>query len=141
MPGPTLYSQSSSEPNQPPASALRWVAGLGAAFLAARAITTLLAGASWDAPGDGWRSIWQLAIVALLAHGLARPAALRTAVAIVGAIYLACTISELANPDDLLGVIPVDMRDRIVHPALALLSFGTLALTRDHSRDPADAPA
>lgn len=138
---PSLTSSSRHEPQRPPTSALRWVAGVGAAFLLIRATTTLLAGASWETPGDGWRSVWQLAIVAVLAYGLLRPPALRAAVAAVGAIYLACTISELVNPDDLLGVIPVDMRDRVVHPALALLAFGALLLTREGARRPADTPA
>ncbi len=140
MPAQTPPVPQPAAPRRADAS-LAWVAGLGAAFLLIRATTTLLAGASWETPGDGWRSLWQLAIVALLGYGLVRPAALRSCVAVVGVVYLASTLSELVNPDDLLGVIPVDMRDRIVHPALALLAVGALWLTGERGREQAQPAA
>jgi hypothetical protein len=106
------------------------VAVVGAGFLFLRATTTLLAGASFDAPGDGWRSIWQLVVVAVLVAGLVRRAWLRPALAVVAVVYLAATLSELVHPDQLLGLIPVDMRDRVVHPLVALLAAAALFVTR-----------
>lgn len=98
-----------------------WFAALLATFLAIRATTTLAAGASFALPGDGWRSVWQLAVVAVLVGGLAVRPALRAAVGLVAVVYLGATAIELVTPDALFGVIPVDMRDRIVHPLVGVL--------------------
>jgi hypothetical protein len=95
-------------------------------FLGIRSLTTLASGASFAVPGDGWRSLFQLVAVAILAAGVARPRATRVAVAAVTVIYLLATLSELVNGTVLLGAVPVDMRDRIVHPLIALL--GAIAL-------------
>ena len=38
------------------------------------------------------------------------------------------TVSELVNGTILLGAIPVDMRDRIVHPLIAILGAAALFL-------------
>lgn len=108
------------------ASVPRWYAVAAGLFLGIRAITTLAAGASFAVPGDGWRSLFQLAAVAILAAGIASPRAARTAVAAVTVIYLLATVSELVNGTTLLDAIPVDMRDRIIHPLIAVL--GALAL-------------
>ncbi len=106
---------------------LFWPSVLGAAFLLARALTTLLMGASFAAPGDGWRSLWQLLIAAVLLAGAVRPEWARATVGFVGAVYAVSTGLELVDPTELLGVIPVDMRDRVVHPTIAIVAFGCLA--------------
>lgn len=108
----------------------RWYAVAVGLFLGVRAITTLAAGASFAVPGDGWRSLFQLTAVAILAAGIASPRAARIAVAAVTAIYLLATVSELVNATTLLGAIPVDMRDRIVHPLIAILGATALAIGR-----------
>ena len=93
-----------------------------------RAISTLAGGASFAVPGTGWRSLFQLAAVAILVAGILRPKAARVAVAAVTVIYLLATVSELVNGTILLGAIPVDMRDRIVHPLIAILGAAALYL-------------
>jgi hypothetical protein len=113
-----------------PASVPRWYAVAVGLFLGIRAITTLAAGASFAVPGDGWRSLFQLAAVAILAAGIARPRAAMIAVAAVTAIYLLATVSELVSATTLLGAIPVDMRDRIVHPLIAFLGAIALVIGR-----------
>jgi hypothetical protein len=110
------------------------LAALGALFLLVRATTTLLAGASFDAPGDGWRSLWQLLIVAMLGAGIVRRTWLGAALALVAVIYAAATLSEVAQPDALIGLIPVDMRDRIVHPLVALIAASAWWLARGGRR-------
>ena len=97
-------------------------------FLFVRAISTLAGGASFAVPGTGWRSLFQLAAVAILVAGIVRPKAARVAVAAVTVIYLLATVSELVNGTILLGAIPVDMRDRIVHPLIAILGAAALYL-------------
>ena len=108
------------------ASILRWYGVAVGGFLFVRAISTLAGGASFAVPGTGWRSLFQLVAVAILLAGIVRPKAMRAAVAAVTVIYLLATVSELVNGTVLLGAIPVDMRDRIVHPLIAILGAAAL---------------
>ena len=110
------------------AGILRWYGVAVGGFLFVRAISTLAGGASFAVPGTGWRSLFQLAAVAILVAGIVRPKAARAAVAAVTVIYLLATVSELVNGTILLGAIPVDMRDRIVHPLIAILGAAALYL-------------
>jgi hypothetical protein len=110
------------------AGILRWYGVAVGGFLFVRAISTLAGGASFAVPGTGWRSLFQLAAVAILVAGIVRPKAARVAVAAVTVIYLLATVSELVNGTILLGAIPVDMRDRIVHPLIAILGAAALYL-------------
>lgn len=112
------------------ASAPRWYCVAVALFLGVRAITTLAAGASFAVPGDGWRAVFQLAAVAILAAGVASPRGARIPVATVTVIYLLAAVSELVNGAVLLGAIPVDMRDRIVHPLIAVAGAVALVIGR-----------
>lgn len=109
-----------------PAGILRWYAVAIGGFLLIRATSTLASGASFAVPGTGWRSLFQLVAVAILAAGIIRPNVMKIAVAAVTVIYLLATVSELVNGTVLLGAIPVDMRDRVVHPLIAVL--GAVAL-------------
>ena len=121
------------------ASVPRWYCVTVGLFLGIRAITTLAAGASFAVPGDGWRSLFQLVAVAILAAGIASPRAARIAVAAVTVIYLLATASELVDGTTLLGAIPVDMRDRVIHPLIAVL--GAIALVISRRRQAAAIPA
>jgi hypothetical protein len=112
------------------ASVPRWYGAAVGLFLGVRSVTTLAAGASFAVPGDGWRSLFQLVAVAILAAGIASPRAARITVAAVTVIYLLATVSELVNGTTLLGAIPVDMRDRIVHPLIAVLGAIALVIGR-----------
>jgi len=112
------------------ASVPRWYCVAVGLFLGIRAVTTLAAGASFAVPGDGWRALFQLVAVVILAAGIAAPGAARTAAVAVGVIYLLATVSELVNGTTLLGAIPVDMRDRLVHPLIALLAAIALVIGR-----------
>lgn len=113
------------------AGVLRWYSVAVGLFFAIRAGTTLASGASFAVPGDGWRSLFQLVAVVILAVGIVRPPATRYAVAAVTVMYLLATLSELAvNGSVLLGAIPVDMRDRVVHPLIAVLGVVALLIGR-----------
>src|SRR5215472_6705068 len=121
------------------ASVPRWYCATVGLFLGIRAVTTLAAGASVAVPGDGWRSLFQLAAVAILAAGIVSPRAARIAVAAVTVIYLLATASELVDGTTLLGAIPVDMRDRVIHPLIAVL--GAIALVIGRRSQAAAIPA
>jgi hypothetical protein len=113
-----------------PTSVARWYCVAIGLFLGIRAITTLTSGASFAVPGDGWRAVFQLIAVVILAAGIAVPRASRIAAAAVSVIYLLATVSELADGTTLLGAIPVDMRDRFIHPLIALLWAVALVIGR-----------
>jgi len=118
---------------------LRWYCIVIGMFLGIRAISTLLAGASFAAPGDGWRAVFQLGAVTVLAAGLGSPRLARGCVVIVGIVYLAATVLEFFNGASLLGAIPVDARDRVVHPLIAIAAGTCLAVARHRmaARQPA----
>ncbi|WP_163549362.1 hypothetical protein [Candidatus Frankia nodulisporulans] len=99
----------------------------GSAGGGVRAVGTLVGGASWTAPGTGWRSVWQLVMVAFAVGGLVFPARRTLCVAAIGAVYAAATLLELAvDGDRLIGLIPVDMRDRVIHPLVAALAVASV---------------
>jgi hypothetical protein len=108
------------------ASVARWYAVAIVLFLGIRSIATLAGHPSFAVPGDGWRSLFQLVAVVILAVGIVNPKATRVAVIAVTVIYLLATLSELVNGAVLIGAVPVDMRDRVVHPLIAVL--GAIAL-------------
>ena len=98
-------------------------------FLLIRGAGTLAAGAGYGLPGDGWRAILQMVLGTLLLAATARRAAARTAVIVVGLIYAAQTLLAI-HMHNVLGIIPVDSRDRVVHPALAILALLAVITTR-----------
>ncbi|MGF7237557.1 MAG: DUF4383 domain-containing protein [Frankia sp.] len=108
----------------------RWYCGLVGAFLLVRAATTLAGGASFDRPGDGWRAIFQLAVVVVLLVGLAYGRAAEAAVATTAVVYVTSTVLELFDGTAIFGVIPVDMRDRWVHPLLAVIGVACVVAGR-----------
>jgi hypothetical protein len=62
-------------------------------------------------------------MVVVLAVGIAFPRAAPAAAGTVGVIYAVATGLEAFHGTELVGVVPVDMRDRVVHPLLAGLAF------------------
>jgi hypothetical protein len=91
-------------------------------FLLIRGGSTLTGGAGYGLPGNGWRAILQVTLATLLFSATVRRASARNAVILVGLIYAAQTLLGI-HMHDILGIIPVDSRDRIVHPAIAILAL------------------
>lgn len=91
--------------------------------LGVRASTTLAGGASWELPSDGIRSLWQIVMVLIAIAGLVFQSRIRLFVGIIGGVYLLATILELFDGTSLFGVIPVDARDRIIHPLVFVLAL------------------
>ena len=108
----------------------QWYAVLTVLFLGARAVSTLAMDPGWNRPGTGWRSVLQLLICAVLIAGLRRRSWEIPAVLGIGALYTVLTVLEAFHGTDLLGIVPVDMRDRLVHPLLGVLAFASAWLTR-----------
>lgn len=109
-------------------SATTWYCIAVGLFFAVRAVTTLAGGASFSTPGTGWRALFQLVAVAVLAVGVGVPRSTRVCVVIVAAIYTVATIAEAFHGSDLFGAIPVDHRDRFVHPLVVVLAVVCLLI-------------
>lgn len=69
-----------------------------------------------------------MVLIVVLVIGVARPRAAWVMVAVVGVVYAVATGLEGFHGADLFGVVPVDMRDRVVHPLLAVLAAASLLL-------------
>ena len=106
-------------------------------FLLVRGTSTLTGGAGFGLPGDGWRAIVQLVLATLLLAAITRRKAARNAVIIVGLIYAAETLLGL-RMHDIFGIIPVDSRDHIVHPAIAILALTAAATTGRYALAPGE---
>jgi hypothetical protein len=74
-------------------------------------------------------------MLGVLVVGIARPRVARAAAAAVGLIYAVATGLEMFHGTDLMGVVPVDLRDRFVHPLLAGLALVCLILGRRRADD------
>lgn len=103
---------------------------LAGAWLTIRVVGVVAHGLSWELPGDGWRTMWQIAMVGVALAGALRPALAARAVGCYAAAYGGATLLELVHGADLLGLIPVDSLDRIIHPTVAVLALGALAAER-----------
>ncbi|MEU6187768.1 hypothetical protein [Nocardia sp. NPDC047038] len=120
-------------------TATQWYCSVVGLFLLIRSLTTLLGDPAFSLPGSGWRAALQAVVgITLLAGLRTRPIPVVTA---VGVLYAIETALGIVGGDAILGVIPVDMRDRIVHPTLAITAalavFATLRRTK--RRGPVDA--
>jgi hypothetical protein len=118
-------------------TAPQWYCLAVAVLWIVRAGTTLITGASFAFPGDGWRSVFQLVVVAVALWGVRRPVTAFGTTAAIGVTYAILTGLELFNGRDLLGIIPVDTRDRFVHPLLAVAALASVLVTHRRSRRPA----
>jgi hypothetical protein len=103
-------------------------------FLLIRGGSTLAGGAGYGLPGNGWRAILQLVLAMLLLAAITRRARARSAVILVGLIYAAQTLLGI-HMHDLLGIIPLDSRDHVVHPAIAILALIAVVTTRRSAPD------
>ncbi|WP_157226749.1 hypothetical protein [Gordonia soli] len=48
----------------------------------------------------------------------------------VAAVYLMATISEVVDTTTLVGIVPVDMRDRYLHPLFAVVAAACAVIDR-----------
>ena len=140
---PTASAASSRPPRrrrERPTPAQSYAILVGA-FLTLRGASTLLAGASFARPGDGWRAVYQLTVAAVLLLSARRRSSARAAVLAVGAFYALVTLLGILGGHDILGVVPVDARDKVVHPLLALAGLAIAAWETRAPRHPRPAAA
>jgi hypothetical protein len=122
-------------------TAPQWYCLAVAVLWIVRAGTTLAGGASFAFPGDGWRSVFQLLVVAVALWGVRRRGTAFGAAVAIGGAYAVLTVLELFHGHDLVGVIPVDMRDRVVHPLLAVAALACVLAASNHARSVRSGPS
>jgi Domain of unknown function (DUF4383) len=106
-----------------------YCAGIGL-FLLIRSATTLFDTPSFATPGDGWRAVLQLVLGVMLFVGLPGRVSAAYATAFVGLTYAALWVVDLCSDGSEFGLIPVDSRDHVVHPLLAVLALAAVARVR-----------
>ncbi|MGV9611422.1 hypothetical protein [Nocardia xishanensis] len=121
-----------SRPTATRTTVAQWYCLVVGLFLLIRSVTTLLGDPVFATPGSGWRAVLQAVVaVALLAGLRTRPVPVVVA---VGALYASETVLGALGGDAILGIIPVDMRDRIVHPTLAIAAALVVLVARRGGR-------
>jgi hypothetical protein len=107
----------------------QWFCLLAGALLLVRGLT-VLPGASFDTPGEGWHAMFHLVSgVALLIAGRT-PSLAYSAVAVFAFVYGVVAIAGSLDGHDAFGVIPIDTRDNVIHSAYVAVALGMLTTER-----------
>lgn len=121
------------------ATPTQWYCVVVGVFLLVRSVTTLIGDPDFGLPGSGWRASLQLVVAVVLLGGIRRYSV--QVVAGVGGLYAAETLLGIIGGGAILGVVPVDMRDRFVHPILAVVAalvvFAALQANRTRQKSTA----
>lgn len=81
---------------------------------------------------NGWHNLVHLASGLLLLVGLGSNRRARRVCTLFGLTYLAVTIVGLADGDDLLGLLPINAADNVLHALLAFVALWAARLSKDH---------
>jgi len=105
----------------------QWFCLVVGILLALRGLQQLADGAGFGTPGEGWRASQQLltALMLLVAQRSERWA--RWALVPFALFYTALAIVGDLNGHEAFGLLPVDGRDKIVHPVYAVAALLLLA--------------
>jgi hypothetical protein len=127
----------------------QWYCLLGGAALLLAGIFGFISDATFDAGsninGDsflgfevnGWHNLVHIASGGLLLAAFRRRAAARTVAIAFGVVYGAVAVYGLVDGNDVLGLIPVNPADNVLHIALSLVGIlaGIASPTDEHRRD------
>ena len=89
---------------------------------------------------NGWHNIVHLASGVVLLASAAKRASARSVALAFGVVYGIVTIIGLIDGSDVLGIIPVNPADNILHIALSLLGIVTALMSRGRDDVPAGEP-
>ncbi len=109
-------------------TAAQWFCLLVGVLLALRGVQQLVAGAHFSAPGDGWRASQQLLTAALLLVGQRTTTGARLVLIPFAAFYTVIAFVGDINGHEAFGLLPVDTRDKFVHPIYAVLALVILVV-------------
>ena len=137
--------------NKTPAQLFALVVG---ATLVAAGILGFFYSAAFGSPGEtdevlgllavnGWHNLVHIATGGLLLSGIGTPAAARRIVLVFGVAYALVVVLGLIVGDggNILGIIPINTEDNILHVLLALGAFGAYAASGDRGTATTARPA
>lgn len=145
--GPGLTAPRTPLPAPEPVAPAQRVAGLLGTVLVVAGLVGFAVDASWTTGHgidggrlaglevNGWHDLVHLASGALLLAGLGSNARARAVCRLFGLTYLVVTILGLADGQDVLGLLPVNPADNVLHALLALVALWAAARSKDR-RDP-----
>ena len=117
-------------------TAAQWFCLVVGVLLALRGAQQLLAGADFGTPGEGWRASQQLLTALLLLLGQRTQRGARLVLIPFALFYAVLAIVGDINGHEAFGLLPIDTRDKLVHPGYAVLALALLAAgwRRDSAR-------
>jgi hypothetical protein len=117
-------------------TAAQWFCLVVGVLLALRGAQQLLAGAGFGTPGEGWRASQQLLTALLLLLGQRTQRGARLVLIPFALFYAVLAIVGDINGHEAFGLLPIDTRDKFVHPVYAVLALALLAAgwRRDSAR-------
>ncbi len=104
-------------------SPAQWICLVAGLLLAARGAAGLVTEPAFALPGEGWHSVVHLGSGVILLSCSARADLAGWGAFAFGVFYAALAAFGAADGDDVLGVIPVQNADHIVHSAYAAAGF------------------
>jgi Domain of unknown function (DUF4383) len=105
----------------------QWFCLVVGVLLALRGAQQLLAGAHFGTPGEGWRASQQLLTSLLLLLGQRTQRGARLVLIPFALFYATLAIVGDINGHEAFGLLPVDTRDKFIHPLYAVLALLLLA--------------
>ena len=105
----------------------QWFCLVVGVLLALRGTQQLIAGAHFGAPGEGWRASQQLLTALLLLVGQRTARGARLVLIPFALFYTVLAIVGDINGHEAFGLLPVDTRDKVIHPIYAALALLLLA--------------
>jgi hypothetical protein len=108
-------------------TAAQWFCLVVGVLLALRGVQQLASGAQFNAPGEGWRAGQQVLMALLLLLGQRTPRSALVVLVPFAVFYTVLAVVGDLNGHEAFGLIPVDTRDKFVHPVYAVLAFVLLA--------------
>ena len=108
-------------------TAAQWFCLIVGVLLALRGAQQLTAGARFNTPGEGWRASQQLLTALLLLLGQRTERGARLVLIPFALFYAVLAIVGDINGHEAFGLLPVDTRDKFVHPIYAVLALLLLA--------------
>jgi hypothetical protein len=103
-------------------TAAQWFCLVVGVVLALRGLQQLVSGASFATPGEGWRATEQLLMALLLLVGQRTATGARWVLVPFAIFYAVLTVVGNVNGHEAFGLLPVDGRDKVVHPIYAVLA-------------------
>ena len=108
-------------------TAAQWFCLIVGVLLALRGAQQLIAGAHFDTSGEGWRASQQLLTALLLLLGQRTERGARLVLIPFALFYAVLAIVGDINGREAFGLLPVDTRDKFIHPIYAVLALLVLA--------------